>query len=204
MSQKKCNYPFGRSEFRSQALVGQSHTLLQSPDESCTGCTEKRSLQGETEREREFPVQTSPLKQKCERFVWDKHGGWGTSEVGVASVSAVCCDWIVWTCWTRRSQYRRSSDIFVFRQSGPGNGRKTHSKWRSYVSQWGSGLLLSYLETPTGWNFVENWWDHVGTQLNIDLTLFNIKMLLILIHYTLCFPCTFVFVTVQCSSFGRA
>ncbi|KAG7233021.1 hypothetical protein INR49_007561 [Caranx melampygus] len=47
-----------------------------------------------------------------------------TSEVGVVSVSALCCDWMVCTCWTRRSQYRRSSDIFVFRQSGPGHMEK--------------------------------------------------------------------------------
>lgn len=42
-----------------------------------------------------------------------------TSTVGVASVSAGYCVWMVWTCWTRRSQYRRTSDIFVFRPSGP-------------------------------------------------------------------------------------
>lgn len=61
-----------------------------------------------------------------------------TSEVGVSSVSEVCCDWMVWTCWTRRSQYRRSSDIFVFRQSGPGDTHKqthTFSKLHTEINQ---------------------------------------------------------------------
>lgn len=46
-------------------------------------------------------------------------GRCATSTEGVASASAENCVWMVWTCWTRRSQYRRSSDIFVFRPSGP-------------------------------------------------------------------------------------
>lgn len=53
------------------------------------------------------------------------NGRRATSTVGAASVSAEYCVWMVWTCWTRRSQYSRSSDIFVFRPSGPADRHKS-------------------------------------------------------------------------------
>lgn len=37
-------YPLRRSEVRGQTLIGQAHTLFQSPDERCTRGTEKRCL----------------------------------------------------------------------------------------------------------------------------------------------------------------
>lgn len=104
-----------------------------------------------------------------------------TSTVGVASVSAGYCVWMVWTCWTRRSQYRRSSDIFVFRPSGPADTCRIASAEGQIC--WVHAVMNSYKMLTS------YFWNPQNQRLQIMSIVYK--------------QCTLVFVTVQCSSFGR-